>query len=121
MTSLTIAARSRPYLLVDVLDDLLAALVLEVDVDVGRLAALGGEEALEEQVAARRVDRRDAEAVADGAVRGASAPLAEDVHAARDLDDRVDAEEVRRDLELTRRARAPSRSGRRTAAGMPRG
>jgi hypothetical protein len=34
------AARSRPYLRVDVLHHLLAALVLEVDVDVGRLVAL---------------------------------------------------------------------------------
>ena len=68
-----------PVRLVDGLDDLFAPLVLEVDVDVGRLAALGGEEALEEQVAARRIDRGDAEAVADGAVRRAAAPLAEDV------------------------------------------
>ena len=36
-------------LAVDVLDDLLAALVLEVDVDVGRLVALGADEALEQQ------------------------------------------------------------------------
>ncbi len=64
---------------VDGLNDLFAALVLEIDVDVRRLAALRGEEALEEQVAARRIDRRDAEAVADGAVRRAAAPLAEDV------------------------------------------
>ena len=35
---------------VDVLDDLLAPLVLEVDVDVGRLVALGRDEALEQQV-----------------------------------------------------------------------
>ena len=36
--------------LVDVLDHLLAPLVLEVDVDVGRLVALGRDEALEQQV-----------------------------------------------------------------------
>ena len=36
-------------LAVDVLDDLFAALVLEVDVDVGRLVALGADEALEQQ------------------------------------------------------------------------
>ena len=35
---------------VDVLDHLLAALVLEVDVDVGRLVAAGRDEALEQQV-----------------------------------------------------------------------
>jgi hypothetical protein len=43
----TAAARGRPY--VEVLDDLLAALVLEVDVDVGRLVALAADEALEQQ------------------------------------------------------------------------
>ena len=37
--------------LVDVLDHLLAPLVLEVDVDVGRLLALLGDEALEQQLA----------------------------------------------------------------------
>jgi hypothetical protein len=37
-------------LAVDVLDDLFAALVLEVDVDVGRLVALGADEAFEQQV-----------------------------------------------------------------------
>ncbi len=73
--------------------------MLEVDVDVGRLAALGRKEALEEQVAARRIDRRDAEAVADRAVGGAAPPLAEDVALARHLDDGVHAQEVRRDLE----------------------
>ena len=35
--------------LVDVLDDLLAAVALDVDVDVRRAVALGGEEALEQQ------------------------------------------------------------------------
>ena len=79
MISLTIAARSRPYLLVDRLDDLLAPLVLEVDVDVRRLAPLRREESLEEEVRPRRVNRRDPQAVADGAVGGAPAPLAEDV------------------------------------------
>ena len=50
---------------VDVLDDLLALFVLEIDVDVGRLPAFGGDEALEQQVDLGRVDGGDAEAVAD--------------------------------------------------------
>ena len=65
-------------LLVDVLDHLLAPLVLEVDVDVGRLVALGRDEALEEQLDAYRVDGGDAEAVADGGVGRRAAALAED-------------------------------------------
>ncbi len=72
------AARSRPYLRVDVLDDLLAPLVLEVDVDVRRLVALARDEALEQQVHARRVDLGDAQAVADRRVGRRAAALAED-------------------------------------------
>ena len=49
MTTAVSAARCAAVLAVDVLDHLLAALVLEVDVDVGRLVALGADEALEQQ------------------------------------------------------------------------
>ena len=48
-------------LAIDVLDDLLAPLVFEIDVDVGRLVALARDEALHEQLAARRIDLGDAE------------------------------------------------------------
>jgi hypothetical protein len=63
---------------VDVLDDLLAPLVLEVDVDVGRLVALAADEALEQQRHARRVDLGDAQAVADRRVGRRAAALAQD-------------------------------------------
>ena len=53
-------------MLVDPLDHPLALLVLEIDVDVRRLGALGGDEALEQQPGLRRVDAGDAEHVADG-------------------------------------------------------
>ena len=66
-------------LLVDVLDHLLAALVLEIDVDVRRLVALLADEALEEHVDAVGIDGGDAEAVADGRVGRRAAALAEDV------------------------------------------
>ena len=36
--------------IIDVLDDLLAPLMLEIDIDIGRLVAAGGDEALEQQV-----------------------------------------------------------------------
>ena len=84
---------------IDVLNDLLAALVLEVDVDVGRLGALGGEEAFEEQVRPRGVDGGDAEHVANRAVRRAPAALAEDPPGPREVHDLVHAEEIRRDRE----------------------
>ena len=69
-------------LAVDVLDDLLAAIVLEIHVDVGHLAPLGGDEALEQQVDAIRVDRGDLQAVAHRRVGGRTASLAQDAHAA---------------------------------------
>jgi hypothetical protein len=47
------------------LDHLLAPLVLEVDVDVRRLIALGRDEALEQKIETRRIDLGDPEAVAD--------------------------------------------------------
>ena len=65
--------------LVDVLDHLLAALVLEVDVDVGRLVAGIRDEALEDHGAELGRDRGDAERVADDGVRRRAAALAEDV------------------------------------------
>ncbi len=47
--------------LVDVLNHLLAPLMLEIDIDIGRLVALGRDEALEEEVDASRIDLGDAE------------------------------------------------------------
>nr|KPN26080.1 hypothetical protein KS05_13365 [Rhizobium brockwellii] len=50
---------------VDPLNDFLAELVLEVDVDIRRLVALLGNEPLEEQVVRLWVDGRDPENVTD--------------------------------------------------------
>ena len=79
---------------VEVLDHLLAAVVFEVDVDVGGLAALAADEAFEENLHPGRVDRRDPEAVADRRIGRRPAPLAEDSTAAREADDVEDGEEV---------------------------
>ena len=70
--------------------------MLEIDVDVRRLAALGADEALEQQAAADRVDGGDAEDVADGGVGRRAAPLAKDVLRARISHDAADGEEIRR-------------------------
>ena len=72
----------------------------QVEVDVGPLAALLGEEALEEQLHADRVDGRDAERVADGAVGGRAAALAEDAALAAEADDVPDDQEVAGEVEL---------------------
>ena len=117
-----------PVALVDVLDDLLAPLVLEVDVDVGRLAPLRREEALEEQPHAHRVDGGDAEHEADGRVGRAAPPLAEDAALPGEADHVPDGEEVARVAELLDERRAPGRAAaprrraarRRSASARPR-
>ncbi len=88
--------------LVDVLDDLLAAVAArQVEVDVGPLPALLGEEALEEQLHAHRIDRRDLERVAHRAVRRRAPPLDEDVVPATVLDQIPDDEEVTRQVQAS--------------------
>src|SRR5690625_1416061 len=63
-------------LLDHVVDDLRAATVVEVDVDIRHRHAFRVEEAFEEEVVAQRVDVGDAEAVGNGAPRGRAAARA---------------------------------------------
>ena len=81
---------------VHVLDHLLPALVLEVDVDVRRLAPLLGHEAFEEEIALIRVDGGDPEHVAHRGVGRRPPPLGEDLLRACEADEVVHGEEVRR-------------------------
>ena len=108
-------------LLVDVLDDFLAALVLEVDVDVGRLVAFARDEALEQQRHARRVDLGDAQAVADGGIGGRAASLAEDAARAREAHDVVHGQEIRLVAQLGDQLELVLDDGARPAAGAPLG
>src|SRR4030095_9689988 len=86
---------------VDVLDHFLSAVARrQVEVDVGPLAALLGEEALEEELHRHGVDGRDAERVADGAVRGRAAALTQDAAVTTEADDVPDDEEVAGEIEL---------------------
>src|SRR5690606_40095893 len=48
--------------LVDILHHLFAPLMLEIDVDIGRLVALGGDEAAKDQLGLSRVNLGDPEA-----------------------------------------------------------
>ena len=89
-----------PVFPVDVLDHLLAALVLEVDVDIGRFVALGADESLEQEIQPVRVDRGDVEAVADRRVGRRPAALAQDAAASGEADDVVDGQEIGGVIEL---------------------
>src|SRR2546426_9199205 len=122
----------RAVALVDVLDHLLALVAArEIEIDVrprlvpGRVGALFGEEALEEQVHLHRIDGGDPERVADRAVGRRAAPLHEHVLAPAEQDDVVDDEEVpgeaepgdERQLPLELRARpGPARAARAAVA-----
>src|SRR5262245_8482252 len=63
---------------VDVLNDVFAPLVLEIDIDVRRLAPFGRDEALEQKIDFFRIDLGNAEAETDDRIRRRAAPLAED-------------------------------------------
>ena len=79
---------------VDPLDDLLAAVGVEVDVDVGFLVPQRREEPLERQPVGDRVHRGDPQQVADRRVGGRPAALAQDAAPARLGDDVVHDQEV---------------------------
>ncbi len=94
-------------LLVHVLDHLFPTVVLNVQIDVGRLGALLGEEALEEQIHSHGVDGGNPQAVAHRRVGGGAAALAENPLVPAELDDLVHGQEVAAvvevvdDIELT--------------------
>ena len=85
---------------VDILDHLLAPLVLEIDVDVGRLVALGRDEALEQQVDLGGIDavmprqKQTAQLAAEPRPWQRMSWLAGEAH------DVVDGEEIGRVVEL---------------------
>src|SRR5580692_5570824 len=85
---------------VDVLDHLLAPLMLEIDIDVGRLAALFRDETGEEEVDLLGVHLGDAEAIADRAIGRGASPLAEDAFRAREGDHLMNSEEIALESEL---------------------
>ncbi len=83
-----------PIGLVDEPDHLLALLVLEVDIDVRRFIAFGGQEAIKEQGRLLWVHFGDAETEADGGIGGRTAALAENAHVARMADNAVDRQKI---------------------------
>ena len=85
-------------LIVDILHDLLAPLVLEIDIDVGRLVALGGDEALEEEIVLVGIDLGDAEAKADGGIGRRATPLHENAVVAGKAHDVMNGKKVSGDI-----------------------
>ena len=83
-----------------VLDDLLATVRLDVDVNVWRAITLRRQEALEEQSERHRIGLGDAERVAHCRVRSAAAALAVDVLPSTELDEIPHHEEVTGKAEL---------------------
>ena len=109
----------------DVLDDLAAAALAEVDVDIGQRHALGVEEALEDEVVLQRIDVGDPQAVRHEAARGRSTARADRNPLLPRVSDEVpDDQEIARvlhpldHLDLVRETRLvvldgmPERSGR---------
>ena len=82
----------------DVLDDLLTTLILEVDVDIGHLDALGRQESLEQQAVGQRVEVGNAHRVChDGACGRTAARSYADALAAGPFDIFLHDEEVCRE------------------------
>jgi len=87
--------------LVDVLDGALTLIAAgEIDIDIGPLAALLGEESLEQQFHADGIDGGDPERVTDRAIGGRTATLAEDVVLFAETHDVPNDEEIARQIEL---------------------
>ena len=80
-----------------VVDDLIAPVLAEVDVDVGRFAAVRVEEALEEQVVFERIDVAQVEHVAHDRAAAGAARRARDAVLAGEADEVPDDEEVARE------------------------
>ena len=92
-----VGCQRRPHptiLAVDVLKDLLAALVLEIHVDVGRLVALAADETLDQHLHPGRVHLDDAQHETDGRICGRTATLAKNALATSKAHDVVNREEV---------------------------
>src|SRR5260370_30836067 len=82
------------------LHDDFTPLVLEIDIDIGRLASLFRDEPLEQKIIAPGIDRSDAKHIADGGVSGRAAALAENVLAAGETDNGIHGQKVRPAFEL---------------------
>ena len=88
---------------VEILDHLLAPLMLEIDVDIGRFLAVFGDEAVKQQSVLSRIDAGDTQAIAHSGIGGGPAPLTQDRRrdlVAGEIDDILDRQKIARQLHL---------------------
>jgi hypothetical protein len=83
-------------MLIDMLDDFLPPLMLEIDVDVGRLPAFHRHETLEQKSSINplRTDGRNPEAIANQRIGGRAAALTENAPGLGEADDVVDRQKI---------------------------
>src|SRR5215467_1107406 len=88
--------------LVNILNNLFAPLVFEIDIDIGRLTAIFRNEAGEQEIALVRIDGSNPEAKANRAIGRRTASLAQNflLLGAREGNDIVHGEEVARIIEF---------------------
>ena len=79
---------------IDILNNLFAPRVLEVDIDVGRLIALLRDKPLEQHVDTRGVDLGNTQAVTHRRIRGRPAPLTQNALAPSKGDDVVNGKKI---------------------------
>src|SRR5690606_35007894 len=83
-----------PVLLIDVLQHLFAAFVLEIHINVGSLIPLLADETFEEDINPPGIDGGRPQAIADRGVRRRASPLTEDIAAAGAADEIPHGEEI---------------------------
>ena len=80
---------------VNFLDDALAPIATrQIEIDIGPAFAAFAEEPLENEIIADRIDRRDPEAITNGAVRGAAAALHHHIVFAAEINDVPDDQKI---------------------------
>ncbi len=88
-----------PVMLVDVLDDVLAQVRFDVDVDVGRPVAGRRQEAFEQQLVGNRIHGSDAQRVAHRRIGGRPPALAQDSVLSAEPGDVMHHQEITRELQ----------------------
>ena len=85
-----------PEVLVNRFDQFIPAPPAKIEIDIGQVAAPRIEEALEQQSVAQRIGIRQAETMRHQAVRGRTAPDERNVARARQLDNLMHRQKIRR-------------------------